>query len=457
MSIASTDGLECHVVRKIAWRLLPLAVLSYVVAYVDRSNISFAAITMNKDLGFTAYVYGMGAGIFFIGYLLFEIPSNLIMARMGARVWIARIMFTWAVASALTAFVTGPTSFYVARFLVGVAEAGFLPGIVLYFTYWFPARYRGRVFAGLYFAQPVANAVAALASGAILGMDGMLGLRGWQWIFLIEALPAILLSLVILRAMTDRPAQATWLTADEKDWLERTLAAEQRSAGTAGGRHWIFACMDWRVMALSIIWFGTVTANYGVVFFMPQIIAGLKASNVMTGVLASIPYLVGIAGLVLWGWSSDRSGERRWHLVAASALGCLGLAGAGWLGASYGAIAAMCVAMIGLYGTRAVFWAMPSAFLTGTAAAAAFAFINSISQIGGYVGPFVVGWIKDGTGSFEPALYFLAACSLLSAIIAVLAPRAAGGRAELATSAAARAEPPTPRSAHPLAPSRPGA
>jgi ACS family tartrate transporter-like MFS transporter len=435
MQIASVESLEQHVVRKVAWRLLPLAILGYIVAYVDRSNISFAALTMNKDLGFTAYVYGLGAGIFFVGYLLFEIPSNLIMVRTGARIWIARIMFTWGIASALTAWVSGPTSFYIVRFLVGAAEAGFLPGMVLYFTYWFPAKYRARVFAGLYFAQPVANAVAALASGAILGLDGMLGFRGWQWIFLIEALPAILLAFVILKTMTDRPSEATWLSAEEKTWLERRLAADRSAAESSSHKSAFKACLDPRVLALSVIWFGTVTANYGVVFFMPQIVKGLHVSHFMTGVLSAIPYVVSVLGLLLWGWSSDRLNERRWHLITASVLGFAGLVGAGWLGASYWAIVAMSVAMIGLFGTRAVFWSMPSAFLTGTSAAAAFAFINSISQIGGYVGPFFVGWIKESTGSFENALYFLAGWSLLSALVAIFARNAASGSAVVAQDA----------------------
>lgn len=429
MTTPAETHTERQVVRKVAWRLLPLAILGYVVAYVDRSNISFAALTMNKDLGFTAYIYGLGAGIFFIGYLLFEVPSNLIMARMGARIWIARIMFTWAIASAMTAFVTGPWTFYAARFLVGVAEAGFLPGIVLYFTYWFPARYRARVFAGLYFAQPVANAFAALMSGAILEMNGLLGFKGWQWVFLLEAVPGIILAVVILLVMPDRPADAKWLSKDEQDLLQRTLAAEQKAVGPSHA-HWSAAFLDRRVLALCLIWFGTVTANYGVVFFLPLIITGLHASHFMTGVLVSVPYLVGVIGLAVWGWSSDRTQERRWHLIVASVIGAVGLALAGWLGASYGAIAAMSLAMIGLYGTRAVFWSMPSAFLSGTAAAAAFAFINSVSQIGGYVGPFFVGWIKDATGSFQPALYFLAAWSLVSALAALFARSAASGRAE---------------------------
>lgn len=427
MQIPFADSMEKQVIRKVAWRLLPLAILGYIVAYVDRSNISFAAITMNKDLGFTAYVYGVGAGIFFIGYLFFEIPSNLIMVRTGARIWIARIMFTWGIASAMTAFVVGPTSFYAVRFLIGAAEAGFLPGMVLYLTYWFPAKYRARVFAGLYFAQPIANAVAALASGAILSLDGVLGLAGWRWIFLVEALPAFLLGLVILKVMTDRPREAIWLSAKEKAWLEAMLAADLSIVGSGSHRSGLRTCLDMRVLALSVIWLGTVTANYGVVFFMPQIVHGLQVSTFMTGVLSALPYAVGVLGLWLWGWSSDRSNERRWHLISACLLGFAGLVCAGWLGTSYWSVAAMCLAMIGLYGTRAVFWAMPSAFLTGTSAAAAFAFINSISQIGGYVGPFAVGWIKEDTGSFETALYFLAGCSLLSAIVAIVASGAASG------------------------------
>ncbi|MEW6640672.1 MAG: MFS transporter [Pseudomonadota bacterium] len=432
MSRTSTETLETRTMKKVAWRLLPLAILGYVVAYVDRSNISFAALTMNHDLGFTAYVYGIGAGIFFIGYLLLEIPSNLVLERVGARRWIARIMLTWGIASACTALVSGPTSFYVVRFLVGAAEAGFLPGMVLYFTYWFPASYRGRVFAGLYFAQPVANAAAAIASGLILKLDGVLGLKGWQWIFVLEAIPSGLLAIAILKWMTDRPTEADWLKADERQWLTGTLAAERASQAAAQPVNWRGIFLDPRVIALSVIWLGTVTANYGVVFFMPQLLKDLGLSTLMTGVVSAVPHLVGIIGLAVWGWTSDRTGERRWHLVVASVLGCIGLAGAGWLGPSYGAVAAMSVAMIGLFGTRAVFWAMPSAFLTGAAAAAAFAFINSLSQIGGYAGPFVVGWIKTETNSFETALYFLGACSLLSALVAAFAVQAASGRKPVA-------------------------
>src|ERR1700760_1069544 len=228
----ATQGIESRTIAKVSGRLLPLVALAYCIAYIDRSNISVAALTMNKDLGFSAYLYGWGAGIFFFGYFLFEIPSNLILEKVGARIWIARIMITWGIISGLTAWITGPTSFMIIRFLLGAAEAGFFPGMILYLTYWFPAEYRGRVISTLFIAQPVANAVASIASAAILGMDGLLGFKGWQWIFMIEALPAVLLGLVILRLMTDKPMSADWLAEDERNWLQARLDTESRKVAS---------------------------------------------------------------------------------------------------------------------------------------------------------------------------------------------------------------------------------
>jgi ACS family tartrate transporter-like MFS transporter len=416
---------------------LPLVALAYCIAYVDRSNISFASLTMNKDLGFTAYIYGWGAGIFFFGYFLFEIPSNLILEKVGARIWIARIMITWGIISALTALITGSTSFLIIRFLLGAAEAGFFPGMILYLTYWFPAQYRGRVISTLFIAQPVANAAASIASAAILGMDGMLGVKGWQWIFIIEALPAILLGLVILRVMTDRPSHADWLEAEERDWLQGRLDRESREVETTGRMTLMRALSDPRVVALSLIYLMSVTANYGIVFFMPQIVKGMGLSNMMTGLVSSGPYVIGTIGLIAWGWSSDRNKERRWHLIAASTLGALGLAFAAWSGASYWALLGMSAATVGIYGSRVAFWPMPSVFLTGTAAAGAIAMINAVGNLGGYFGPFVVGWIRTSTNSFEAGLYFLAACSLMAAIITFFAARAAGAPAAVPSPSAA--------------------
>jgi MFS transporter, ACS family, tartrate transporter len=419
-----TDEFRRRTILKISWRLLPLVVVSYLVAYIDRTNVAFAALTMNKDLGISAYIYGWGAGIFFLGYALFEVPSNIVLARVGARRWIARIMISWGIISGLMAFAAGPTSFLVLRFLLGVAEAGFFPGIIYYLTTWFPARYRGRVISTLFLAVPVSNAAASVISGAILEMDGILGLRGWQWVFIIEAIPAVVLSLVVLKRMTDRPAVATWLTTEEKSWLDGEMQSERKRVEHAGALNLFQSLTDRRVLVLSLIYMTSVTASYGVVFFLPQIVKGLGFTNFMTGLVTAIPYTIGVLGLLAWGWSSDRHHERRWHLITASTVAAIGLAGVAWLGQSYWAIVAMSLATIGLYGSRPSFWPMPSLFLSGTAAAGGIALINSLGNLGGYFGPFIVGWIKDSTKSFEMALYFLAACALLSALITYFATRA---------------------------------
>src|SRR4029077_8092923 len=273
----------------------------------------------------------------------------LILEKIGARIWIARIMITWGIISALTAFVTGPTSFLIIRFLLGAAEAGFFPGMILYFTYWFPAQYRGRVISTLFVAQPVANALASIVSAAILEMDGILGIKGWQWIFIIEAIPAVILGLFIFRVMTDKPSRADWLAEDEKNWLQARIEAENREVESAGRLTLMRALGDPRVVALSLIYLMSVTANYGIVFFMPQIIKGIGLSNMMTGVAASVPYIIGTIGLIAWGWSSDRNQERRWHLIVASTLGALGLAFAAWSGASWWALLGMSAATTGIY------------------------------------------------------------------------------------------------------------
>jgi ACS family tartrate transporter-like MFS transporter len=418
---------EAAVINKIAWRILPLATIAYCVAFIDRTNVAVAALTMNKDLGFSAFIFGFGAGIFFLGYFIFEVPSNVILERVGARRWIARIMFTWGIFSAASAFVTGTTSFILVRFLLGAAEAGFFPGMILYFTYWFPDRYRGRAIAALFLAQPIANALGNAVSGVILEMDGVLGLHGWQWVFLLEALPAIILAVVVLRVMIDRPALATWLDPEECRWLEAELDGERRKIEGRERLSLWKALADPRVFALAMIYLTSSTASYGTTFFMPQIVKGLGLSNMMTGFVSAVPFIVGMAGLVIWGWSSDRSGERRWHLISASIVGFAGLAGAAALGSSFWSVAAMSLAIVGIYGSRTSFWPLPSQFLSGTAAAGAIAFINAIGNLGGYFGPFVVGWIKDSTNSFEMGIYFLAVCSLASAAITFFATRAVGG------------------------------
>jgi MFS transporter, ACS family, tartrate transporter len=424
MAAQELATIETVTMKKVAWRILPLAIIAYCVAYIDRSNVAFAALTMNKDLGLTAYLYGWGAGIFFFGYFIFEVPSNVILEKTGARIWIARIMLTWGIISAASALAVGPKSFLVIRFLLGAAEAGFFPGMILYFTYWFPSAYRGRAIAAMFLAQPVANALASAASGVILQMDGVLGIKGWQWVFILEALPALVLAVVVWRTMTDQPALATWLAPEERAWLDQRLQTERRSVEGANKLSLMKAFADPRVIALSAIYLMSVTANYGVTFFMPQIVKGMGLSNLMTGFVSAVPYIIGMIGLVLWGWSSDRSNERRWHLIVASLLGGIGLIWAGWFGSSFWALLGMALAVTGIYGSRAAFWPMPSMFLTGTAAAGAIALINAIGNLGGYVGPFIVGWIKDATNSFQMGLYFLAACSVMASVITFFAARA---------------------------------
>ncbi len=424
-----TPEFQKRTILKISWRLLPLIVVSYLVAYIDRTNVSFAALTMNPDLGITAYMYGWGAGIFFLGYALFEVPSNMILEKVGARRWIARIMITWGIISGLMAAATGPASFLTLRFLLGVAEAGFFPGIIFYLSTWYPAAWRARVISTLFLAVPLSNALASVISGAILEMDGILGLKGWQWVFILEAMPAVLLAFVVLKKMTDRPSEAAWLNADEREWLETEMQAERRKVEVAGRLTLLQSLTDSRVLVLSAIYITSVTASYGIVFFLPQIIKGLGQSNLVTGLLTAIPYTIGVIGLLLWGYSSDRRNERRWHLIAAMSVAGIGLIGAAWLRESYWAIAAMSIATIGIYGSRPSFWPMPSMFLTGAAAAAGIALINSIGNLGGYIGPFIVGWIKDSTQSFEMGLYFLAACAFLSAAVTYLATRATAAQA----------------------------
>ncbi|GJD52902.1 Putative tartrate transporter [Methylobacterium crusticola] len=421
-----TSEIERRTIRRVAWRLLPLIVIIYLVAYIDRTNVGFAATGgMSTALGLTAKDFGFGAGIFFLGYFLFEVPSNLLLEKAGARRWIARIMITWGLLAGAMAFVAGPTSFVVMRFMLGVAEAGFFPGVILYFTYWFPKSYRSRVLASLYVAVPVSNAVTAGLSGLLLGLDGALGLAGWQWLFIVEAAPAILLAFVVLRYLTDSPAVADWLRPDEKAWLCSAIEKEKQDLIRRESGHMSLrrAFTDMRVISLAGMYFTIVTATYGITFFLPQIVKGIGGSDVQVGFISAAPYVVGTIGLLAWSWSSDRMRERKWHYIVACLLGACGLAAAGFLGSTAMAVVAVAVATIGLYGCKPAFWTMPSEFLTGTAAAGGIALINSVGNLGGFVGPFVVGWIKDATGGFGAALGFLAACAVLSALLAfVTAP-----------------------------------
>jgi ACS family tartrate transporter-like MFS transporter len=411
-------AIEKSAMRKIYIRLLPFAVLSYFLAYVDRINVSFAGLTMRGDLHLSATEFGFLAGTFYWAYFLFEVPSNVAMEKVGARLWIARIMISWGVLAGLMAVVTGPWSFGSMRFLLGAAEAGFFPGIILYFTYWFPSRHHARIVSGFLIGLPVAVALGAPISTGLLGLDGLLGLHGWQVMYIAEGIPTVLIGLVTLLVLTDRPEQAKFLTAEEKTWLATKLASERRAKEMVKTFTFWQAMYDPKVLLLSLNYLGIVTASLGMLIFIPQIIKSLgHSSNMMVGWLTMIPYICGGIAMVAWGRLSDRMNERRWNLLAACVLSTVGLVVAGETMGTWWAMVGMSIAAMGFYGSKGPFWAMPPMFLTGTGAAAAIAWINSIGNLGGFFGPWYVGVMKDATGSFAGGLLGLALLSLIAAVI----------------------------------------
>jgi D-galactonate transporter len=410
------DALEARTMAKVSRRLIPFLILCYFVAYLDRVNLSFAALEMNKDLGFTSTIYGAGAGMFFISYFLLETPSNLILVKVGARRWIARIMFTWGVLSAAMAFVSGETSFYIIRFLFGAAEAGFFPGILFFLTLYFPAAYRGRMVSMFMAAIPVSAVIGAPLSTSILYLNGFAGLHGWQWIFLFEGVPAMILSFVVLRYLTDRPADAHWLEPDERNWLVTRQAEERRQREAVHDMSVWQVLFNPRVLTLGIAGFGIAYSGYGVVYFLPQIVKQFGLTNMQTGLVSAIPFAVGAVGMLWYGKRSDRLMERRSHTCIAFMITALGLVATALLPSPTLRLVALCVASFGVYAVLPVFWAMPTAFLSGAAAAAGIAYINSIANIAGFIAPFVMGWIKDATGSFDGGLLVIAGVCLVAGI-----------------------------------------
>jgi ACS family tartrate transporter-like MFS transporter len=406
-------------IHKAARRLIPFLILCYAVNFLDRVNVGFAALAMNEDLGFTPEVFGFGAGIFFVGYILFEVPSNLALYRFGARIWIGRIMISWGLVATAMALIAGETSFYLLRFALGVAEAGFFPGIILYLTYWFPREQRARIVSSFMAAVPIATVVGGPLSGALLSLHGLAGIEGWRWLFIIEGLPAVLLGVVALVFLTDRPRDAMWLTARERSALERRLEAEAEETSAHGLTGVGEALANPRVLALGLLYFCQVIGLYGIGFWMPQVLKTFGLSNLAVGFLTAVPYLVAAVGMVLAGRHSDRTGERILHV----ALPLFAAAGAFVWSAYAGPLAivmvALTIATLGIYATIGTFWTLPSAILTGTGAAAGFALINSIAGCGGFVGPVVVGWLKGSTGDFSAALLFLAGSLALAGAVAL--------------------------------------
>jgi D-galactonate transporter len=415
-------SLEQRTIGKVSARLVPFLILCYFIAYLDRVNVSFAALTMNKDLGFSASVFGFGAGVFFLAYFLFEVPSNLFLERVGARKWIARIMLTWGLISGAMAFTRGPASFYTLRILLGLAEAGFFPGIIFYLTLWFPAVYRARIIGYFMAAIPLSTVIGAPISGLLLGLDGVMGLRGWQWLFIFEALPALIVSFVVFFYLTDRPADAAWLAPEERDWLVARLEQERRRREAVVRHSVAQALLNPRVLALSVVYFGATATNYGLSFFLPQIVKAFGVSNVQAGLIAALPYVVGLVGIVFWPRRSDRKLERRGHLAFPLLVASAGLAAAGVLPDPTMKMLVLSVAGFGIFACLPIFWTLPTAFLSGAAAAGGIALINSIGNLAGFAGPYVMGRLKDLTGSYTLGLFSLAAMGLVAMIVVLTLP-----------------------------------
>ncbi|NUO87249.1 MAG: MFS transporter [Cupriavidus sp.] len=419
----SDAAFEDATYRKVSWRLVPFLLLCYVVAYLDRVNVGFAKLQMLNDLKFSETIYGLGAGIFFIGYFLFEVPSNVILHKVGARIWIARIMITWGAISAAMMFVTTPTMFYVLRFLLGIAEAGFFPGIILYLTYWYPANRRGRTTTFFMTAIALSGVIGGPLSGWIMqSFDGHNGWSGWQWMFLLEGIPSILVGLWVLAYLDDRIAHAKWLSAEEKALLERNIASENAHKEDPPIRTVLSSP---RVWLMSAIYFCFVMGLYGVSFWLPTIIkqTGVKGA-LDIGLLTAIPYGCAVVGMVLVAYSADRSGERRWHIAVPALAGALGLLlSVQWHGDTTLAMVALTLATIGILTTLPLFWSLPTAFLAGTGAAAGIALINSLGNLAGFLSPYAVGWLKDLTHSTDSGMYLLAACLVAGAALTLSVPK----------------------------------
>ena len=412
------DGsIERTTMRRVAWRLVPFLCVLYTVAFIDRINVGFAALTMSRDLGLTPTMFGFGAGLFFVAYFLFEVPSNLILDKVGARRWIARVMITWGLISMGFAFITSANQFYALRFLLGIAEAGFFPGVILYLTYWFPKRWRGRVTAGFVVAIPIASAIAAPVSGYLLAMDGILGFRGWQWMFILEAGPAIVLGFVCLFYLTDRPEDATWLAPEQRRWLVAEMAAERGTERPHDLREIGRTLMSWPVLRLALVYFGLTTGLYGIELWLPQIVKGFGLTNIEVGFVSAIPYLLAIATMGLWARHSDRTGERFGHVALACLVGCAGLLVAGLVHTvAIPTVLFLAIAIAGVMAARPPFWQLPPEFLSGGKLAAGIAAINAIGNLGGFVGPSLIGWARDVTGSFTAGLMISAATLGVSAL-----------------------------------------
>ena len=430
---AQDEELGQRVIRKVARRLVPFMGLLYFINYLDRTNIGFAKLTMSEDLGLTETMFGLASGLFFVGYLFFEIPSNLALHRFGARRWMARIMVTWGIVAAAMAFVPTAGWLYGLRVVLGIAEAGFFPGMLLYLTFWFPRKERVRLTALFLLAIPISSALGSPLSAAVIQFgDGLFGLAGWRVMFLVEGLPAILAGLMTWFYLTDRPAQAKWLSVEERTWLTDTMEAE--NAETAQRFHWPLrrALTDLRVWGLGMVYFGVVYGLYALSFFLPTIVAGFAEtfqttySLFETGLIVAIPFSIGAVAMVFWSRHSDRTGERVWHVAAPTLLGAVSIPVALYLQSPFAVMFAVTLTAIGVFCALPVFWYLPTTFLSGVGAAAGIALINSLGNSAGFAAPFITGWLSDTTGSNKAGLWVVGVAMFGAAMLVLLlraAPR----------------------------------
>lgn len=414
-----SSNLETQVVAKLTWRLMPFLFLLYIVAYLDRINVGFAALQMQQELNFNDAVYGLGAGMFFAGYFFFQVPSNLALQRIGARRWIATLMITWGLISAAMALTRTPRSFYVLRFLLGSAEAGFFPGVILYLKTWFPAAARARTVARFMTASPLSGVIGGPISGLLLSLHGKGALSGWQWLFLIEGLPAVLLGMSVLWFLTNRPQDAKWLTLSQRDWLLQTLRNEEQAAEFSSS-HPYTVLFSGRVWILSLIYFGLNTVSYGISLWLPNLIKNASSANNLTiGLLSAVPYLCAAIAMVFVGLHSDKTGERRWHLAMSAFVGSAGMAAAAYSGSTAVLVIAICVAAMGVQSMVGPFWAIPTTLLGRSTAAVGIAVINSIGNLGGGFGSSIIGVIRRATGSYRGGLIVLAATLAIAGSLAL--------------------------------------
>lgn len=414
------QGVEAATINRIYWRIIPLFFAMMFLNYLDRINIGFAGLRMNQDLGFGPAVFGLGASVFFVGYMILEVPSNLMLHWVGARVWLARILMTWGAVATCMAFISGTWSFYALRCGLGLAEAGFMPGVVLYFTYWFPARYRARAIAGYIIAGSVSAVLGGPISTTVMTyLNGFAGLHGWQWMFIAEGVPTILLGFFTLYYLTDRPTKATWLTPAQREWLQAELAAEIAEIERHGRHRLINSIRDVRVWLLATMFGCALVGIYGMLMWLPLIIKSLGTlTDIQVGFLSSVPPLLGVIGTLVASHSSDRRGDRKFHIAALYTLGAIGMLASAFAPSPILAYVFLCVAGLGINSTNALFWSLNASFMTGVAGAASIAAVNTIAQFGGLIGPSLIGFVKNSTGSFALALVIVAAFLCIAAAIA---------------------------------------